>query len=788
VLMGGETMAMAEAEGRFPNGQTFWIDSIKTPITSRQGRSRQLVCVSIDITRQKKAEIALANRLRFEQASTVILQQLIRCDRENFPRRMVRVLETLANLGGGRRIAIYRTDADTGDARLLHSWQESGSADLAPQPQDLPAGTISWLAEHLEMHFPMTRSPLSRLAAEHEDFLELWGLPQDGALLVVPIRLQDERFGFLTIDSDRRKDWLPEEITLLSHMMDLYITVFSKIEAERGLTQAMVQARASSKAKGDFLANMSHEIRTPMNCVIGISELLMEMDPTPNQRQYLEMITSSGASLLSLINDILDLSKIEAGQLELDLVETNLRQLVEEVGGLIAFNAQAKGVQVVCRYAPGAPDVVTCDPTRLRQVLTNLLNNAVKFTTEGHIYLNVEPVGERDGRLLVKFQVTDTGIGIPQAKLDTIFEKFTQADTSTTRRYGGTGLGLSISRELIRLMDSDIEVKSVEGEGATFSFTIPVATRPDSLQAPTHDQEPSSRVLVISQHELGCEVLAEQVRHLGYSCTAARGSSEGIEILESGDGDNHLPWSFILVDQDVLPEDIPLIKDHVNRLPADSRPGLILLTSLSSLQREQEILDQGFNGTLTKPVRPTHLAGILTGQEVTPPLRRLAETLSSPVLDPPSAEEPSAAETGPAHDDDRTDENADGPLILLAEDNPFNQKVAEGLLKLLGCRVELAANGAEALERVRDKEYDLVFMDCQMPEMDGYEATRRIRKLPAPRNETLIVAMTANALSGDRNACFDAGMDDFLSKPVTKAVVESTLAKWGLASTTVQNS
>ena len=771
VLMARETVAMAETQTQDSEGRSIWIDAIKTPIFSRHGRPPQVLGVSIDITRQKKAEIALANRLRFEQTSTAILQQLIRSTVDNFPQRLARVLESLALFAHGSRVAIYECDPETHETRLLHSWLDETSSDARPHPDLLSADALAWAHEQLRMGLAQTRAPLAGLAGSHQDFLESWQAPAEAALLLVPIRRQNEPFGFLAIDSFSGRGWTAEDLTLISHLMDLYITVYSKLEAERGLTQAMVQARASSRAKSEFLANMSHEIRTPLNCVIGISELLTEMDATPQQKQYLEMITSSGASLLSLINDILDLSKIEAGQLELDLVETDLRRLIEEVGGLIAFNAQAKGVEMVCRYAPGAPDLVTCDPTRLRQVLTNLLNNAVKFTRQGHIYLNVEPVGRQDDRLLLRFQVADTGIGIAPAKLQKIFEKFTQADTSTTRRFGGTGLGLSISRELLHLMESEIEVDSTEGEGATFSFTIPVQVREDSLQAPDPVDDPGSRILVVSNHELGCEVLAEQVRHLGYECVTVRGCAQGVALMKTDDQ----PWSFVLVDQDARAEDTPAVQEYVATLPEDRRPRLVLLTSLSSRQREGDHLQDTFFGTLTKPVRPRNLVRILAGEE---------DLAGGPTPTTPAA--PALSDASHLADLTPLDDDGTGPLILLAEDNPFNQKVAQGMLNLLGCRVEVADTGAQALEMAQDKQYDLIFMDCQMPEMDGYEATRRIRQLDRPRNQTLIVAMTANALSGDRNACFEAGMDDFLSKPITKVMVEGILAKWDVKPTLQQ--
>jgi PAS domain S-box-containing protein len=768
VLTEGHSLALTETRTTDAEGNPLWIAAIKTPLPGR-GRDRaQVLGISIDVTRQKEAENALADRLRLEQTATTVVQQFIKCTVENFDDKVQTILETAARFARASRCYIYRMDKESGQADLLHAWRLDQGCECAAPPARLTGDQTRWLDRWFTLNKAVITGSMTELPDEAADFRRTWGDSRDNALAALPIRYQGELFGFLGMDSCRRERWSHEEVVLLRNIVDLFITVWTKLETEKSLTRAMEEARASSRAKSEFLANMSHEIRTPMNCVIGISDLLMDMDPTETQKQYLEMISHSGASLLTLINDILDLSKIEAGQLELDPVETDLRDMVEEVAGLIAFHAQAKGLEMVCRYAPGAPDLVLCDPNRLRQVLTNLLNNAVKFTQSGHIYLNVEPVGRSGDRLDLKFQVADTGIGIPRTKLEKIFEKFTQADTSTTRRFGGTGLGLSISQQLVGLMDGHIKADSIEGRGSTFSFTLPLKVVEESLQAPVHVNDPGSGVLVVSSYELGCEVLAEQVRHLGYPCTTALGCRQGLALLDRQVQEGGPGWSHILIDQDVLPESHGTFEDYLGDLPEDRRPRLVLMTSLSSIKRESDLTGKGFSGTLTKPVRPRHLVQILQGGQVGSPAPAGAAPGHSP--EPESVSLPDEL-LAPASG------GGDEPRILLAEDNPFNQKVAVGMLKLLGCRVEVAANGVETLALVQENDFDLVFMDCQMPEMDGYEATRRIRQIPGPRGRTTIVAMTANALSGDRRACFDAGMDDFMSKPINKAMLSEMLAK-----------
>jgi two-component system sensor histidine kinase/response regulator len=586
-----------------------------------------------------------------------------------------------------------------------------------------------------------------------------------------------------------QKSFLPENLALNSHGKEIWInTIKTPLQSTYGITDqvlgvsidvseqrrteqelahALQAAKGSSIAKSEFLANMSHEIRTPMNCVIGLSDMLKEMNPTAQQQQYLEMISVSGATLLTLISDILDFSKIEAGQLELDLIDTDLQVLVEETVAQIAFTAQTKGLEMACRFAPGMPTRLMIDPCRLRQVLTNLLNNSAKFTETGHIYLNIEPVGEADGKLDICFSVADTGIGIEEENLAHIFDKFTQAEAGTTRRFGGTGLGLTISQHLVELMHGEITASSVVGEGTAVSFTIPLQPTLESLAAEPTTPTTVSNVLILTEHKLSGEVISEQLHSLGHTCHIAVGQKESRVHLNSDDFGH--TFNLVIVERQMIEQKQLHLKDRIAKLPEQIRPQVVMLNDISASYDEDQLIKFGVNRTLEKPVRLSQLSQLVAGQSTALPT---AASVSPPTDVPP---------VNPATITlDLDQDPEDGPRILLAEDNPFNQKVAVAMLRLLGCRADVADNGVQAVDKARRNTYDLVFMDCQMPVMDGYEATRRIRQLPAPANEVCIVAMTANALSGDRDACFKTGMDDFMSKPITKDVLAAMLDEWGI--------
>jgi len=768
-LQRGQAWSLPVTDTTQGDGGLIWVAALKKPLPAEIGGVPQVLGVSIDISEQMRAERALAARLDYEHTAAALFQTFVHCGRDQMPQIMGRALGRLGRFTESSRAFLYLFDAESGRAVRQHAWSSESDDGVSAPPAALPLPDLDWLLGLFEMKVPVMSEDLRRQGSIPPGFLADWG-PDRAAFLAAPIVRDQRAFGFIGVDCAESRPWTQEHINLVHSVADLFITVWSKHETERSLVQAREAAEASSRAKSEFLANMSHEIRTPMNSVIGLADLLTDMDPTPTQKQYLEMIRVSGAALLSLINDILDLSKIEAGQLELDAVETDLPALVDEICGPIAFTAHTAGLELVCRLAPGVPRRVLLDPHRLRQVLTNLLNNAVKFTQQGHVYLNVEPVGAGEGCVDLRFAVSDTGIGIPAHALRRIFEKFTQAEAGTTRRYGGTGLGLAISQQLVGLMGGAITATSEPGRGATFSFTLRLPAVADDVEPAAADAAPGAHVLIVTPHALTGEVLLEKVRVLGHDGRVIAGGPEALDQAGGWASAADRPYTHILYDQaptagDAAGAPLPDLRPHLARLAPRHDPVAVLLARLTDGARDEELRRRGFARVLAKPVQTGRLRELLAGGAMGAEAARAVGAATAPA-EPVRSDEPAdAGETS-------------GPRVLLAEDNPFNQKVATAMLRLLGCSVEVAATGVEAVALARTGAFDLVLMDCQMPVMDGYEATRRIRELPAPADAVTVIAMTANALSGDRKACFASGMDDFLSKPITKAMLADMMRKW----------
>ena len=625
-------------------------------------------------------------------------------------RRFIRVSQLLLNMLGLRA-----EELEGQPTRILY-------------PDDESYAVIGRL---IESEFPVGRMVNHELCLVRSDGTEFWGRMQGKAVDAS--------------DLSKGAIWIIEDFTERRHREEL-------------LEQARNEAEAASRTKSEFLANMSHEIRTPMNAVIGFTSLLLDSELDNSQREFASSIHIAGEALLTLINDLLDFSKIEAGKMELENIAFDLRTTFDETLDIVAEKASSKRLELVCLVQPSVPERVLGDPGRLRQVLLNLVNNAIKFTEHGEVVVRTKVVADQspqNGWVRVRVEVQDSGIGIPLDVQPKLFNAFSQADASTTRKFGGTGLGLSICQRLIDAMGGEIGVQSEPGRGSCFWFELPlpvvsVAERKPPLPLALQGQ----RVLIVDDNPINRELLVIQLGRVGLVADVFDGAPAAIAHLQRAEVD----YALAILDMQMPQMDGLALAQSIHAIDPYSKLPLVMLTSLTVQGHARKAREANFSAFLTKPIREQQL------------LQCINEVLHLPV----DIESPQLVTTHTLAER----EAAVKPRVLLAEDNPVNQKVAVLMLEKLGCRIDVVGNGQEAVTALKQFPYDLVFMDCQMPEMDGFEATVAIRALPLPAANVPIVALTANAFKDDQDRCLAAGMNDFLSKPVTSPGLQRMLARW----------
>lgn len=706
-----------------------------------------VIGIARDIRKRKEIEEEQLKRIQTQKLLRILSTNFVKVDLENIDKKINIALEYIGNFTDVDRAYIFNYDLENELIRKTHEWCKEG---VGPAINLLKNVKKYKFFEELMIKHQLGEMVYTKdvESSKVDNFLkEFLGEEDIKVLMTIPIMLESKYLGFVGFDAKNNKEWSQDEITLLFVLSELFANVEQRKRNENELIRANELAKKANIAKSEFLSNISHELRTPLNAIVGFAELTLKTNLTPQQSNYLRKIKSSAHTQVQLIGDILDMSKLEVDRLDLESIPFDIENLVLEAVNQEAINAEKKELEIIIDIDRKLPHFFIGDPLRLKQVLSNLLSNAVKFTKKGDVFLKLELIKRDNLSSTIQFSVSDTGIGLTNEEMKSLFEPFHQASSSTTRMYGGTGLGLQISKKLVNMMNGDIWLESKIGKGSTFFFTVILDNTEESIDSDNKKsfKIPRLNVLLLDTHFKSRKVIANILRDIPLDVTECNTKDEAILYFTKQKEDKK--YDLVIIANKILGSNgLEVARQIKNLAKLKEEPSIILITSYDDFEILKEAEQIGISETLYKPITTTMLLKVIS---------RILK------------------KKGSIESNVRIDEKNEIDLmtdsrkleVLLVEDNEINQEVATDILKSSGMMVFIANNGEEAVKMVNERKFDIVLMDIQMPVMDGFDATIAIRKNPK-FSDLPILAMTANVTIDDREKCFKVGMNDFISKPV----------------------